>query len=100
LTSSGAFCYAELGTVVKVSGADYAYLHFGYGPFFSYMYTWVNSILVKPASLATICLTCSEYIMVLFFDVMDDCGDPPVVITKLLAIFMMCKLREISCWTY
>ena len=87
--SAGAFCYAELGTIIKVSGADYAYIHYAYGSFFSYIFSWVNNILVRPASLATICLTCAQYIMVLFFD--DDCGDAPELIKKLLAIFVMCK---------
>jgi amino acid transporter len=84
---SGAFCYAELGTIVKESGADYSYIHAGYGSFFAYIFSWVNNILVKPASLATITLTCAQYTMVLLFD--DGCGDAPDYIKKLLAVFIM-----------
>jgi L-type amino acid transporter 9 len=92
----GAFCYAELGTVVKESGADYAYIHHAYGPIFSYTFSWVNNMLVKPASLATISLTCSEYIMILMFD--DGCGAPEIH-KKLLSIFLIFVLAAINVYS-
>jgi L-type amino acid transporter 9 len=84
----GSFCYAELGTVVKDSGADYTYLHVTYGSIISYIYSWVNCLLVKPAGLATVMLTCSQYISVMLFD--DGCGDAPELIKKLIAIGLIC----------
>lgn len=85
--SKGALCYAELGTVIKESGADYAYIHFAYGPVLSYTYSWVANVLVRPASMATITLTCAQYSMSLMYD--DGCGDVPEIQKQLLAIFIL-----------
>lgn len=85
---AGAFCYAELGTVVKDSGADYSYLHAAYGSIISCIYSWVNCLLVKPAGLAAVMLTSAQYISVVLFD--DGCGDAPVLIKKLMTIALIC----------
>jgi len=89
----GSLCYAELGTVVRDSGADYAYLHFGFGPLVSYIFSWVNNLLVKPASLGLITLTCAQYITTPFFE--DGCGEAPEYLKKLLAIFVLRKSTAI-----
>jgi L-type amino acid transporter 9 len=93
----GAFCYAELGTVIKDSGADYSYLHYGYGPIISYMFSWVNNILVKPASLSLITLTCAEYIIVPLFD--DGCGPAPEYIKKMLAVVVLFILAAVNVYS-
>lgn len=86
---SGAFCYAELGTVIKQSGAEYVYMDKAYGDPMSYIFSWVNNFLVKPASMATITLTCAQYIMTPIFD--DGCGEAPTHIKLIFAIFFLCK---------
>lgn len=93
----GAFCYAELGTVIKQSGADYTYLHHAYGPIISYTFSWVNNILVKPASIATITLTCAQYITTPFFN--DDCGESPIIIRKMVAIVFIFILASINVYS-
>jgi len=75
---------------VKKSGADYAYLHEAYGSVLSYTFAWVNSILIRPASMATITLTCAQYIMTPIFE--DGCGDAPSLVRKLTAIIFLRKL--------
>ena len=90
LSPPGALAYAELGTVVKESGADYAFLHAAYGPAVSFMMAWVFTVLLKPATLATLMLTCSQYLLTLLFN--DDCGDVPVLIKRFLALFALSKL--------
>ena len=47
---AGALCYAELGTVIKLSGADYTYLDKAYGALVSFQYSWVSNILVRPGA--------------------------------------------------
>lgn len=84
---SGALCYAELGTIIKESGGDYTYLHFAYGSVVSYTNSWVNNLLVRPASQTIITLTCAQYVITLFFD--DGCGKAPEGIAKLLAIVVL-----------
>jgi len=84
----GAFCFAELGTVVKESGADYAYLDAAFGSFVSYSYSWVSNMLLRPASMATISLTCAQYITTSMFD--DGCGVAPPSLNIILAICVLC----------
>ena len=85
----GSLCYAELGTVIKDSGGEYSYLNFAYAPFVPYIFAWVNNILIKPASLGLITLTCAEYITAPMFD--DGCGGAPVYLKKIIAILVLRK---------
>ena len=94
---AGAFCYAELGTVIKESGADYSYLHAAFGPVVSYTFSWVNNILIKPAGVATVLLTCAQYVLVPLFD--DGCGQVPGYIAKTLAIAVLSEFIVVTCNT-
>ena len=48
----GALCYIELGTAIRKSGNDFAYLcHFGWKPFAS-AFLWVSCTLSYPATMA------------------------------------------------
>lgn len=64
----GALCFAELGTVVPRSGAEYAYLIEAFsktdkfwGPLPSFVCAWVYVMVLRPAEIAVIILTFSEY---------------------------------------
>ncbi|XP_053665280.1 b(0,+)-type amino acid transporter 1-like [Anopheles marshallii] len=64
----GALCFAELGTVVPRSGAEYAYLieafknsHSYWGPLPSFICAWVYVMILRPAEIAVIILTFAEY---------------------------------------
>lgn len=65
---AGALCFAELGTVVPRSGAEYAYLfeafakqHKFWGPLPAFLCSWVYVVILRPAETAVIVLTCAEY---------------------------------------
>lgn len=64
----GALCFAELGTVVPRSGAEYAYLmeafsktHTFWGPLPAFVTSWVYVVILRPAEIAVIVLTFAEY---------------------------------------
>lgn len=69
MTIIGALAFAELGTVVPQSGAEYSYfraafspLHKFFGPLPSFLYVWVVVLVLRPAEVAIIVLTFAEYV--------------------------------------
>ena len=80
----GAFCYAELGTIIKESGADYSYLYAAFPAVVSFSFSWVVNVLIKPAGCAAMMLSSAQYTLILFYD--DGCGSMPVLHVKLLAV--------------
>lgn len=66
----GALCFAELGTIVPRSGAEYAYLIEAFaktnkfwGPLPSFVCAWVYVVVLRPAEIAVIILTFAEYLI-------------------------------------
>ncbi len=43
----GAYCYAELGTLIRKTGGDYAYIMDAFGPFIGFVRLWIESIVVR-----------------------------------------------------
>ncbi|XP_058462091.1 b(0,+)-type amino acid transporter 1-like [Malaya genurostris] len=73
----GALCFAELGTVVPRSGAEYAYLIEAFrksnkfwGPLPSFICSWVYVMVLRPAEVAVIILTFAEYSILPFSNVL------------------------------
>ena len=83
----GAYCYAELGCMIKKTGADYAYIMVSLGPFLAFIRLWVECMIVRPCSQAIVALTFSIYATKPFF---PEC-DPPDESVRLLAAFCICK---------
>ncbi|CAF0835435.1 unnamed protein product [Rotaria sordida] len=95
----GALCYAEIGTVIPRNGAEVAYLKEGIGSVhertgdvLAYLFNWTNAIILRPASLAVLTLTFSEYFLA---GIMDDCG-PPSELVQMFAIFTIIMLINVS----
>ncbi|XP_056635372.1 b(0,+)-type amino acid transporter 1-like isoform X2 [Diorhabda carinulata] len=65
----GALAYSELGTLVPRSGSEYAYfmdsfgpLHKFWGPLPSFIYSWIMIMVIRPAEIAVLVLTFSQYL--------------------------------------
>lgn len=85
----GAYCYAELGTSIMKSGADYAYIYEAYGPFLAFLRLWVECMIVRPCSQAIVALTFSYYVIEPLF---PDCEQPDIAV-RLLAVVCICKYQ-------
>ncbi|CAD5111508.1 DgyrCDS814 [Dimorphilus gyrociliatus] len=93
----GALCMTELGTIIPKNGAEYTYILVGIGEAPAFLSIWSLNLLLKPAGLAIIALTCSEYLLVLPFE--DGCGEPPELNKKLLAAVILIVLAAINCYS-
>ncbi|CAF3978914.1 unnamed protein product [Rotaria sp. Silwood2] len=86
----GTLCYAEIGTVIPRNGAEVAYLkegigsvHERIGDILAYLHVWTTIFIIKPASIAVISLTFSQYFL---SGIMSNCGSSSELV-KMLAIF-------------
>ncbi|XP_068697024.1 b(0,+)-type amino acid transporter 1-like [Montipora foliosa] len=91
----GSLCYAELGTFIKKSGGEYAYLMEAFGRIPAFLFTWTSVLIIRPASGAIIALTFAEYVSKPFY---PDC-EAPTYLVKLLACSCLVILTAINCWS-
>lgn len=64
----GAMSYIELGTMFPSSGADYVYLKQGLGRFVAYLYSWMNTFILRPVQGAVICQVFALYLLQPFYN--------------------------------
>jgi len=112
ITFTGAYCYAELGCMIKKSGkhntklcilspispfigADYAYIFYSFGPLAAFIRLWIECIIVRPCTAAIQSLSFSLYILKPFF---PEC-EPPSEATRLLAAACICLLGFVNCFS-
>ena len=88
----GAYCYAELGTSIVRSGADYAYIFEAFGPFLAFLRLWVECMIVRPCSQAIVALTFAYYVIEPLF---PDCEQPDSAV-RLLAAVCISKYLSLS----
>ncbi|XP_078525698.1 B(0,+)-type amino acid transporter 1 isoform X2 [Lissotriton helveticus] len=81
LSTLGALCFAELGTMITKSGGEYPYLMEAFGPIPAYLFSWSSLLVIKPSAFAIICLGFAEYVSAPFY---PGC-QPPTVAVKCLA---------------
>ena len=81
-THKGALCYSELGTLVKMSGGEYAYIKEALGSIPAFLFAWTSVIVIRTSSIAIICLTFAEYTTSFF----SYCGTPEIPVKVVAAI--------------
>ncbi|KAI6176831.1 Large neutral amino acids transporter small subunit 1 [Aphelenchoides bicaudatus] len=89
----GAWSYAELGTMIRQSGGDYAYIKLAFGDFLAFMRLWIEAMVVRPCTCTIVALTFSIYILKPFF---VDC-DPPAGSIQALAALLLVLLTLVNC---
>nr|CAH8858102.1 unnamed protein product [Trichobilharzia regenti] len=91
----GAYCYAELGTIIERSGGDYIYVYEAFGPFFGFLRLWVEVMVVRPVSIAIVALTFSEYVLQ---PVYPDC-EIPIILLRILAALCITFLSFVNAFS-
>ncbi|XP_004539601.2 b(0,+)-type amino acid transporter 1 isoform X1 [Maylandia zebra] len=93
LSTLGALCYAELGTMITKSGGEYPYFMEAFGSIVAYLYSWTTIMVLKPSSFAIITLSFAEYASTPFY---PGCS-PPLIVTKCLAAAAILIITFINC---
>ncbi|KER21956.1 hypothetical protein T265_09830 [Opisthorchis viverrini] len=78
----GAYCYAELGTMMPRSGADYSYVYEAFGPFFGFLRLWIEVVVVRPVSAAVLSMVFANYVLKPAF---PACTETPQAALRLIA---------------
>jgi len=93
LSMLGALCYAELGTSIPKSGADYAYIGEAFGGLPSFLYLWDAVFVFVPTTNAIMSLTVANYITQPFF---KEC-EPPDISVRIIAALCITSLTWLNC---
>ncbi|VDK47421.1 unnamed protein product [Anisakis simplex] len=89
----GAYCYAELGTFIRSSGGDYAYVLAAFGPLMGFLRMWIECIIVRPCTITAVAITFATYILQPFF---STCA-VPFLTPQLLAAGCIILLALVNC---
>jgi len=90
----GSLTYAELGTMIPKSGAEYPYIKEAFGSIPAFLFAWTSSIVLKPSSVAIIGIVFGEYLVKPFY---QDCEEPPLVVVKLASALCITLVAFINC---
>ncbi|XKL68350.1 hypothetical protein PGB90_003841 [Kerria lacca] len=94
LSTIGALCYAELGTMIPKSGGDYAYLNEAFGPNLSFLYMWSAFIVIMPTGNTVTAITFAQYTLQPLW---ESCN-PPFEAVRLLAAAVISFLTILNCY--
>merc|ERR1719192_2625992 len=90
----GAYCYAELGLLIRKPGGDYTYILDSLGPFIGFVRLWAECLIVRPCTITIVALTFAKYSVKLIF---PEC-EPPDDSVRMLAAVCIYVLAFVNCW--
>ncbi|XP_074643447.1 Y+L amino acid transporter 2-like isoform X2 [Tubulanus polymorphus] len=90
----GAFSYAEIGSVIPVSGGPYVYTLRAFGEFPAFMMMWMMVVIRESVSVAVVAIACGNYIIEPFFPL---CGQQPEAAVKLIALIVIIGTVALNC---
>ncbi|XP_072024462.1 Y+L amino acid transporter 2-like isoform X2 [Amphiura filiformis] len=93
----GALCFAELGTTIESSGAEYSYIKESFGNVSAFLVLWANLIIIVPTGQMIVALTCAYYIMAPVYP--DPDCPPPQIFVQLIAVLVVVLLTFVNCWS-
>ncbi|CAF1122816.1 unnamed protein product [Rotaria sordida] len=95
----GALCYAEIGTVIPLSGSELVYMREGIGSIhartgdvLAFVFNWANTFILEPSMVAILSLTFGTY----FLSGIMNSPSPPLKLIKVLAISVIGILGVIN----
>ncbi|RKP10640.1 amino acid/polyamine transporter I, partial [Thamnocephalis sphaerospora] len=99
LSMTGAYCYAELGTMIPASGGEYQYLLQAFGPLTALTYSWTMVMLCNGIALAAISLVFAQYVCNLFADLStrETAAAVPGGMVKLVAVSAIMTVALVNC---
>nr|CAB3266337.1 b(0,+)-type amino acid transporter 1-like [Phallusia mammillata] len=96
LSTFGALCYTELGTMIPKSGGEFPILLESFGPIPAYLFAWTATVILKPSSLTLLALTFAKYALA---PVYGDCDNVPGMATKLVGAVVILTVVFVNCYS-
>lgn len=84
----GAFCFAELGSLMPSAGGGYVYLRDAFGPLPAFLYGWTQLLVINTGGIAAVAVTFASYAV-------DAAGADPGWV-KPLAVFAIVFLSGVN----
>ncbi|XP_071524051.1 Y+L amino acid transporter 2-like [Panulirus ornatus] len=75
MSTVGALCFAELGTMIPESGGMFSYLMEAFGPVTAFLYMWLTVVIRNAAGMAVVAITFANYLLEA---VVSECEVPDV----------------------
>jgi len=91
-----ALCYAEIGTTIPASGADYSYIKEIFSPFLGFLALWMNIIFVAPCATAAMSLSFAEYVLLPIAPHFCHNSFPATLLIRFIAVLVVTIVTYIN----
>jgi len=91
-----ALCYAEIGTTIPASGADYSYIKEIFSPFLGFLALWMNIIFVAPCATAAMSLSFAEYVLLPISPAFCHNSFPATLLVRFIAMAVVTLVAYIN----